>query len=352
MSQTVDLIRTLKLQSRVFHDFGSPFYGGLMAHIAADVEADGAAVPLFAPWAGADMRRLVADAVPLRIMGALHARVLTGEDRALAAVFPEPGRPADPDAAWPAVREAFVRGREAIVEFMAHEPQTNEVRRSACLLPGFLTVAQATGLPLRCFELGASAGLNQNWDRFSYRLGEAVWGDPASPVFIDTDWQGGRPPLPEVTVLSRAACDRRPVDLNDDAERLRLIAYLWPDQFERLDRARAAIALAQARGTTVETADAAAWTARVAAPARGAATVVYHSVFWQYVPPEGQAALRAAIEGHGASATADAPFAWLSMEPDPADFARLQLRLTMWPGGEERVLADVHAHGQWVKWRG
>lgn len=348
-----ELVRALKIQRRVFADYGSHFYAGLMGRISADVEAGGPAATLFEPWAQeTSLLRLMEDAVPLRLMAALHAQVLQGADPALAAVFPERGQPVDGEAAWPAAREAMVRDRAALAAFMTHEPQTNEVRRSACLLPGFLTVAAETSLPLRCLELGASAGLNQNWDQFRYRLGEAAWGDAAAPVLVDTDWQGPPPPLAPVIVRSRAACDRRPVDIRDPDERLRLLSYLWPDQFERLDRARAAIDLALAQDTRVETADAADWTARVAAPKTGAATVVYHSVFWSYLPPQTQAALRQALETHGAAATADAPLAWLAMEPDPADFAAMQLRLTLWPGGETRILADVHPHGQWVKWRG
>ena len=40
--------------------------------------------------------------------------------------------------------------------------------------------------------------------------------------------------------------------------------------------------------------------------------------------------------------------AWLRMEPAPDNIARMELRLTLWPGGEERVLAAVHPHGAWV----
>ena len=44
-------------------------------------------------------------------------------------------------------------------------------------------MAKETGLPLRTFELGASAGLNLYWDRYAYQLGGAgVWGDATSPV--------------------------------------------------------------------------------------------------------------------------------------------------------------------------
>nr|QQZ49809.1 DUF2332 family protein [Phenylobacterium glaciei] len=46
-----------------------------------------------------------------------------------------------------------------------------------------------------------------------------------------------------------------------------------------------------------------AWTARVAAPQAGAVTVLYHSVFWQYMPPESQVALAQVIADHGAAAT-------------------------------------------------
>ena len=70
------------------------------------------------------------------------------------------------------------------------------------------------------------------------------------------------------------------------------------------------------------------------------------------MPSESQTALAAVLEAHGKSATAGAPFAWLRMEPAPENMARMELRLTLWPGGEERVLAEVHPHGAWVKWAG
>jgi len=168
---------------------------------------------------------------------------------------------------------------------------------------------------------------------------------------MDTDWTGGAPPVEaRIEVIERAACDRRPGDLTDPVQRRRLLAYIWPDQFERLDRIRAAIDLALSLGVTVEAADAVAWTARVAAPQAGAVTVLYHSVFWQYMPAESQAALAATIAAHGAAATPEAPFAWLRMEPPPDHMTNMEVRLTLWPDGQDRVLANVHPHGAWVTW--
>ena len=319
-----------------------------------DVEAGGPTAALMAPWAGASTRALMTDAVPVRLLGALHDCVLSGDAPALAAAYPADSRPGDGEAAWREARKLIETTADRLVEFMGHEPQTNEVRRSACLIGGFLTVAKETGLPLRCFEVGASAGLNQLWDRFHYVLGsQAAWGDPDATVLIEAEWHGEPPPVDaDILVAERAACDRKPVDLADPLARRRLRAFVWADQIDRIARLEAAIALAQAEGTAVQCGDAVGWASTNAAPAEGAATILYHSVFWQYMPPESQAALRAVINGHGEAASNSSPFAWLRMEPPPDNLANMELRLTLWPGGDERLLAYVHPHGASVTWLG
>lgn len=342
----------LRLQSKACAFLSSAFHAELLNCAAADLEAGGAVVALLAPWARADAKAIMAAAVPLRLLGALHDLVLSGEEPALSAAYPRPGQTTDAQAAWRQAARAIAAHQTQLAAFMQHEPQTNEVRRSVCLLGGFLTIAQETGLPLRCFEIAASAGLNLSWERYRYGLGDVAWG-PESPVHLPTDWTGPLPPMAaKVAVIERAACDRRPVDLTDPIQRRRLLAYVWPDQFERLERLRAAIDLALTLDIRVEAADAVEWTARTAGPAPGAATVIYHSVFWQYMPAESQAALRKTIEYLGLGATAQAPLAWLRMEPPPENMAGMEVRLTLWPGGEERVLADVHPHGASVRWRG
>jgi hypothetical protein len=70
------------------------------------------------------------------------------------------------------------------------------------------------------------------------------------------------------------------------------------------------------------------------------------------MPAQSQQALSSAIAEVAASATAEAPFAWLRMEPPPENMASMEVRLTLWPGGAERILAEVHPHGAWVRWRG
>jgi hypothetical protein len=341
------LLRAIQAQSAICAAFGSRFYGGLMAAMAADLDDE--CRDLFAPWAGLSLAALLEAAVTLRFLGALHDLALTGGDPFLAATFP----PAtDTDAAWAAARAAIATHKPRIEAFMVHEPQTNEVRRSACLLPGFLTIAAETGLPLSCLALGASAGLNQLWHRYGYDYGPAGrWGDATTPLQLTSEWTGAPPPLgAPLKVAASRACDRKPIRIADPAERARLCAYIWPDQAERIERFNAAADMAVAAGTTIEAADALDFVRANAAPRVGVATVVFHSIFWQYLPAELQASITETMERHGAAATKDAPLAWLRMEAEPGKPTPIELRLTIWPAGEDRRLAVVQAHGATVDW--
>ena len=201
------LIGALKIQGGVCTKMGAPFSGAFLARAADDVAASGIAAALLAAFVESDVRQLLIDAAPLRMLGAFHDLALSGEIPELSAVYPAPGRAGDGDAAWTAAKAAAETREATLAAFMGHEPQTNEVRRSVRLLGGFLEAAKATGLPLRCLELGASAGLNQSWDQFRYDLaGHATWGPTGAAVTIDTDWSGPLPPLDApISVAERAA---------------------------------------------------------------------------------------------------------------------------------------------------
>lgn len=338
-------------QARGCAAYGSPFTAALIACCAEDLRAGGPVADLVGDWPGSPR----ADALSLRLTGALHAAVLSGRDQELARFYPTPHAPASGDAAWPAARAFLARERDWVAAFLRSPPQTNETRRSIGLLAGFLSLAETFNGPIDTLELGASAGLNLNWDRFAYRTESWSWNDAGS-VRIDTDWSGAPPPVDVVPhIRNRSACDQNPLDVSDPAQRLQLKAYIWPDQFDRLVRFDAAADLAIAHGVAVERADAATWlNAKLDARAGDAATVVYHSVFYQYPPRETRAAIRACIETAGAKATAQAPLVWLRFEPEgalggPPESARFFVDTITWPGGARRVLAETDGHARWMR---
>ena len=315
----------------------------------------------------------LAAAVPLRWAAALHHLALRGIEP-FAALWP-PRDGGDPAALRSAVQQGWSAHRVAVKRALAHPPQTNEVQRSAALLPGLLHIAAATGRPIRLLEIGASAGLNLWCDRYRHehagppqgRIPECAarrasgphsawsWGDAAAPLVIGGEWRGPAPPLDApLAIEHRAGCDAMPVDLLDPAEGLRLASFVWPDQPERLARLRAAQQAAArwlaGSGVRVEALPAAAFVEReLSLEAPGQTRVLMHSVVWQYIAAAEQRAITATVAAAGAKATAASPLAWLRFEPVDAalDF---QLRCTLWPGGNDTLLARMHPHGAWVEW--
>src|SRR5690606_4730161 len=127
----------------------------------------------------------------------------------------------------------------------------------------------------------------------------------------------------------------------DDALRLR--SALWPDQGDRHARLAGALSVAAEVPVAVDRADAVEWVAdQLATPRPGVATVVTHSIVLQYLDPGRRARFVATVAEAGRRATVDAPLAWLRMEPG-GDQA--SLRCTVWPGGEDRLLARSGYHG-------
>jgi hypothetical protein len=288
-------------------------------------------------------------ALALRLMGAVHRLVLRGDAPELAAHYPSAG--GEPSNPWPAFVTTIADHADELRERVDDPVQTNEPSRCAALLGGFLEVGRVAGRPLRLLEVGGSAGLNLRFDRYRYVFGARTWGPAGSPVTLRPDVVG-EPPLDEVAaVASRDGCDPRPIDPTTEEGQLTLTSYVWPDQSERLARLRAACGVAAEVKVSVVQARAAEWVRdQLDSPARDVATVVFHSIVMQYLGREERSDFEAAVRDAGAVSTPAEPLAWLRMEP--ADLNDTEIRLTLWPGGKERVLGYAGYHGDPVRWLG
>lgn len=337
----------LRTQARYCELLGSPLYASLLERAAADVLAGGPS------WAVLEVhdKDPAGSALALRFMGATHRLVLEGRAPELALCYPSAGGAPHADAAWEALRRVLQEHREEVADLMERPVQTNEVGRAAGLIGAFLTVASRTGLPLRLLEIGASAGLLLHWDHFRYEARGATWGPEESPVRLCDFNSDAAPPFEtEATIAERHGCDRSPVDPTTKDGRLTLLSYVWPDQVARIRSLRAALEVARHTPALIDRADAAGWLEQhLARPKPGLATVLYHSIVWQYLSDEQLDRVSAAIDNAAATATHDAPFAWLRMEAG-GDIAHV--RLALWPGGADRLVATCSYHGAAVRWLG
>lgn len=325
--------------------FGSPFTAQLSRAMSTDYEQGGPIAALLANWTTNPR----ADALALRLAGYFHHAVLTNRDPDLAAHYPSGVANWTIEEIWPRARALLQREPNTAAQFIRSAPQTNETRRSIALLSAFLHFAETWSGEIDMLEIGASAGLNLNWDLFTYKTKSWAWG-AEGPVQIDTDWHGPPPPIADINVRARAACDLNPLDISDEAQRLQLKSYIWPDQPERLVRFDGAVALARETGVHVERADAAEWLAqKLARRADDAATIVYHSIFLQYPPRQAREAIVDAITSAGERATARAPLAWVRVEPEALtdgveNSPRMVIDITTWPGATRRILGYTDGH--------
>lgn len=343
------LVELIEYQAWSCRKLGSPLYGALLDAAAADAAARGPVLSVLEDKAGdPDGSALV-----LRLMAAVHRLVLRGEAPELAEFYPSAGGARGVEGAAPVFLAAIADHADVLREDSRRPLQTNEVGRSAALVGGFLAVARDSGLPLDVIEIGASAGFNLRWDRYLYEARGETWGDQASPVRLCGYNTESIPPFDVAAeVVRRRGCDPSPIDPSTEEGRVALLSFVWPDQAARIRLLKGAMEVAGREPVSVDRSPASAWLpGALANRAAGAATVVYHSIVWQYMDEAEQRAVTAAIEDAGARATRDAPLAWLRMEPSE-DQKIVEVRLRTWPGDDDRLVATSGYHGTAVRWLG
>lgn len=217
---------------------GIPMYARLCRTIAADPALSG--LLLEAP---------TAQRVPVLVLAALHDLVLDHPELPLARWYPSVDGDPDHDGdLHDALRSAVAQHRDRLVDRVRHrQVQTNEVNRCVGWQAALSIVCADDDRPLALLEVGASAGLNLGFDRYRIEFAGAdgAVGPPDSPVHLATTVRtGARPELtrPLPPVVARVGLDQHPLDPADPDDARWLTACCWPEQRERLDRLRAALA--------------------------------------------------------------------------------------------------------------
>jgi len=285
--------------------------------------------------------------VPLRLFGAVHYLVLSGQ------------APKALSGEWEDFTAALSEHAESIGRRVREQDvQTNEVRRCTALLPTFLTVARETGLPLELLELGPSAGLNLLVDRYRYRYANGSWGTADATLELVADERGRQVPVEllgtALEIRRRRGVDLAPVDATTEDGYLLLRSFLWPGLEERVARLDAAVATLRScperpeliRGDYVELLP-----GLLEARSDDAVTVVFQTASTGYLSAAAAADLRDALERAGSDGR---PLAWVSTrrtderEGTSDEFYELELRI--WPEPAS-LAAFVDFHGNWLDWR-
>jgi len=345
---TEDIVRKSFLDQAMWcGKLGSPFMERMMHLLGERLDFSTESGSRILNWQG--VPDATGDAVGLRLAGALHALVRRGDLPTLKPLYHNHGKFTDEEMVS-GLLSAVSEKDEAIFHWLAHSPQTNEVRRASIIYAALLELVSKINLPIALYELGASGGLNLQMADFSYEFAGEKYGRTGSEVRLLPEWQGPVPPKHVINVVSRKGCDLNPLFVERENDCGRLMAYIWPDQSDRIKRTHAAIEIAKQDPPKLEAADAATWLEKVLENDSGDNTlrVIYHTIAWQYFPEESKSRIKQTIQSHGDASTSSTPIAWISFEM--AENNKPVLALRLWPGGARHVLGTANAHVQWINW--
>ncbi len=299
---------------------------------------------------------------PLMLFAAVHYLLLTGTEHPLAEYYasctPVPRSP--DEIAFTRFLSFCRQNRNDLVGIIStRRAQTNEVNRSAILMPAFAHLAGCIeGRPVDLIELGTSAGLNLNWDHYGYSYGKglriAPLRDPGLELGLEleTELRGpGIPPLNSVSTLNivnRCGIDLHPIDLSVSANKIWLQALVWPEHLDRLKRLERAIRIARRFPPPILSGDAGSdLEAMIQGRSSDWVSVVFHS-FVVYQLSEAQrenlfGTLRAMSAGKTVYRIS---FEWLGTETPLLEFDSFE------DGSHSHtVLAAADPHGRWLEWQ-
>src|SRR3569623_403315 len=132
-----------RIQEHYCGIMGAPIYARICGALARGLPRDSEVGRRLLDWPGEPTR----DALPLRIMGGLHALVLAGAEDELADLYASRNtEPGEVDA--------------ALLPWLEGPPLSNEAGRSASLMTGPLEIARRHGPLIEILEIGSSAVLN------------------------------------------------------------------------------------------------------------------------------------------------------------------------------------------------
>jgi hypothetical protein len=355
----------------------SPLYAALCPLLADDPLA----LSMYADVPGTQRR-------PNLLLAALHYSVLRDQSHDFASWFKTvDGTKAAGDPELKNLLSSFITERfEELKELVSKgATQTNEVGRSALVLPALAALGAEQSKSVGIVEIGTSAGLNLRPDAYAiaYKNPDGTTttvGPQDATVRIATDAAQSAQALPfeaigTLRLGARIGVDLNPLDPTDEFQARWLCALIWPDDTTRFLRLRAALdyatenPIAIVQGDAVETIR-----AHISSvPAEEYPVVVTTWVLTYLTEPQ-----RHAFREELDRAAQNRDFAWITMEhpayanglpwPDAVTSAWGSQSLdpvlqTIVKSGTPLVvhryqngvrtsewIASVHAHGHWINW--
>ncbi|MGZ3915018.1 MAG: DUF2332 domain-containing protein [Flavisolibacter sp.] len=295
--------------------------------------------------------------VPNAFLAAVHFFVLKNKNSFLARYYPSITGQETDTIPFEVFKSFVQQNQQGIVNLLRHRiVQSNVLTRCNYLFPVFSTILFQANKPATIIDMGCSAGLNLNFDRYEYYYdGKKLYGD--SPVKLHCQIKEGKLPVlrPFTKPIRKIGIDQHLMDWGQQDELFWSQALNWPDQRERFIQLEEALkAPNHSEITLIQGSTIADFKTAIEAVDPGETLVLFAThVLYQFAPD-----LLAQFHDLLDETGQKRDFFFISAEATGAVQQRYHLDhtalvLTTYQNGvkNERLLAETNGHGNWVKWK-
>ena len=294
---------------------------------------------------------------PNILLGAVHYLLLNNPGEQLAKYYPSIHQNPPSTIPFDLFKAFCLTNEDAIRKIISTRiVQTNVIGRCAFLLPVFSKIIASEGRPTTIIDIGTSAGLTLNFDKYEYWYnGQKLFGE--SGVRVKSTILES--PIPKIYPITRPihkiGIDQNPVDPSDRDQITWLKALVWPDQTERFAAMDEALKLPELKNIKFIQADTVAKFERVIRATDPNQTLIIYAtlVLYQFTQAE-RDEFYAMLERIGQ--TRD--FYFLSVERlksllEKHHTTETVVELTSFKNKKKTVgfLAETNAHGKWIRWK-
>jgi hypothetical protein len=173
--------------------------------------------------------------IPNIFLAAVHFLLLKNNEQALATFYPSISKQKTSEIPFQLFKNFCLDNEKDIVDIIATKiVQTNVINRCSYLMPIFSKIMNDENRPTTIIDIGTSAGLTLNFDKYEYWYNDKkIFGN--SKVVNSSKIISAEIPTiyPIKQKISKIGIDQNIIDTTNKDELLWLQSLIWPDQLDR-----------------------------------------------------------------------------------------------------------------------
>ncbi len=295
--------------------------------------------------------------IPNIFLAAVHYLLLKNKEEQLAKYYPSIQRKRIKEFPFDLFKVFCLDSENEIRKIISTKiVQTNVISRCAYLMPIFSKLIADEGRPTTLIDIGTSAGLTLNFDKYEYWYNDQkVIGD--SNVLVKSKIIES--PIPKIfpitQPLQKVGIDQNLIDLTDEDETTWLKALVWPDQLGRSVALDEALKMRKSEEVNFVQADSVSDFEREILKVDSRENLIVYATHVLYQFPQARKdEFYAMLDRVGQIRD----FYFLSVESIKSILVKYHsketvIELTCYKKKQKavRLLAETNGHGDWIRWQ-